>query len=125
MVGLGGSTNDGGVGVLAALGVKLLDAQGNSVEPTLMGLAKLAAVDFSGVGARVKEARITLMSDVTIRSVASVVLPPFWHAKGRYGCRVCAVRCAAATLCRAVRCVVWQDVVAGRGRRRWSEQQRC
>ena len=65
MVGLGGSTNDGGVGVLAALGVKLLDAQGNSVEPTLMGLAKLAAVDFSGVSARVKEARITLMPDVT------------------------------------------------------------
>lgn len=65
MIGLGGSsTNDGGAGVLAALGVKLLDARGNCVEPTLQGLAELAAVDFSGLDARVKKARITLMSDV-------------------------------------------------------------
>ena len=44
MVGLGGSsTNDGGAGLLVALGLRLLDAGGRDVEPTPDGLTRLRA----------------------------------------------------------------------------------
>ena len=65
MIGVGGSsTNDGGSGVLAALGARLLDAAGRELAATPAGLASLARVDFSGLDARLSEAEITLMSDV-------------------------------------------------------------
>jgi glycerate kinase len=65
MIGLGGSsTNDGGAGLLAALGLSLTDARGHAIEPTPAGLAALAAVDASGLDPRLAEARIIVMSDV-------------------------------------------------------------
>jgi glycerate kinase len=65
MVGLGGtSTNDGGAGMLAALGLRLLDAKGRAVDATPEGLAKLATVDAQGFDPRLRQARITIMSDV-------------------------------------------------------------
>jgi glycerate 2-kinase len=65
MVGLGGtSTNDGGAGMLAALGVRLLDAGGRPVDATPAGLAKLAAVDTDGLDRRLQQTTITIMSDV-------------------------------------------------------------
>jgi glycerate kinase len=65
MIGLGGSsTNDGGAGLLAALGVALTAADGRSVEPTPAGLATLAAVDASRLDPRLAASRITIMSDV-------------------------------------------------------------
>jgi len=65
MIGLGGSsTNDGGAGLLAALGLSLTDARGRAIEPTPAGLAALAAVDASGLDPRLAEARIIVMSDV-------------------------------------------------------------
>lgn len=64
-VGLGGSsTSDGGAGMLAALGLQLLDARGRTVEPTPCGLAALAAVDATGLDPRIADARITILSDV-------------------------------------------------------------
>ncbi len=66
MIGLGGtSTNDGGAGVLRALGVRLLDNAGRAIAPTPAGLAELATVDFSSLDERIKETEITLLSDVT------------------------------------------------------------
>ncbi len=66
MIGLGGtSTNDAGAGMLSALGVKLLDVKGHSIDPTPKGLAELTSVDFSGLDERIKETDITLLSDVT------------------------------------------------------------
>src|ERR1700757_549123 len=66
MVGLGGSsTNDGGGGLFAALGLKLVDAKGRDVEPTPLGLASLAHVDASQLDLRLPSTRITIMSDVT------------------------------------------------------------
>ena len=66
MVGLGGSsTNDGGAGLLAALGLRLLDANGRAVAPTLAGLATLARADAAGLDPRIAQASITIMSDVT------------------------------------------------------------
>src|SRR6202158_5757556 len=65
MVGLGGtSTNDGGAGMLAALGLRLLDAKGSAVAATPEGLATLATVDAGGLDPRLRRSTITIMSDV-------------------------------------------------------------
>jgi len=65
MVGLGGSsTNDGGAGMLAALGLALADDAGRPVPPTPAGLASVARVDASGLDPRLAQAAITIMSDV-------------------------------------------------------------
>ena len=65
LVGLGGSsTNDGGAGLLCALGLKLVDAKGRDVEPTPARLASLAQVDASALDPRLAGTRITIMSDV-------------------------------------------------------------
>ncbi len=65
MIGVGGSsTNDGGAGMLAALGMKLFDASGHTVDATPAALASLAAVDARTMDARLADARITIMSDV-------------------------------------------------------------
>ena len=65
LAGLGGSsTNDGGAGLLAALGLKLLDANGRAVEPTPAGLAALARVDAGALDPRLRDARMTILSDV-------------------------------------------------------------
>ena len=65
LIGLGGSsTNDGGAGLLAALGLKLVDAKGHDVDPTPAGIAALAQVDASALDTRLAHAHITIMSDV-------------------------------------------------------------
>ena len=65
MIGLGGSsTNDGGAGVLAALGMRLFDARGQPVQPTPAGLAALARVDAAALDPRIAQLEITIMSDV-------------------------------------------------------------
>ena len=47
IIGLGGSaTNDGGAGMLAALGARFTDANGREISPTPQGLAHLAHADF-------------------------------------------------------------------------------
>jgi glycerate kinase len=64
-IGLGGSsTNDGGAGMLAALGVRFLDAAGREIAPTPEGLAHLARVDAGAIDQRLATTRITVMSDV-------------------------------------------------------------
>ena len=65
MIGLGGSsTNDGGAGMLVALGLALTDAAGRRVDPTPEGFAALAAIDAGSLDPRLADARITIMSDV-------------------------------------------------------------
>jgi glycerate kinase len=50
IVGLGGSaTNDGGAGILAALGMRFLDVQGQVLPPGGAALAELASLDRSGL----------------------------------------------------------------------------
>jgi len=64
-VGLGGtSSNDGGAGLLAALGVRFTGTFRREVEPTPNGLAKLISVDVTGLDARLADCEITLLSDV-------------------------------------------------------------
>lgn len=65
MVGLGGSaTNDGGCGMLAALGAAFLDASGAPLPATLDGLASLATADFCKLDPRLADSSFTLLSDV-------------------------------------------------------------
>ncbi|MBL8310128.1 MAG: glycerate kinase [Burkholderiales bacterium] len=64
-VGLGGTcTNDGGAGLLAALGVKFTGTFRREIAPSPNGLAKLISVDVTGLDARLAECEITLLSDV-------------------------------------------------------------
>jgi len=71
IIGIGGSaTNDGGMGMLAALGCCLLDKAGQSLEihkegASVADLAKAAKFDSSGADPRLKETKITVACDVT------------------------------------------------------------
>ncbi|MEO8849906.1 MAG: glycerate kinase [Casimicrobiaceae bacterium] len=60
----GSSTNDGGAGLLAALGVRLLDASDAVIAPTPDALARLVRVDLQHLDPRLAAARLTIMSDV-------------------------------------------------------------
>ncbi|MEW2113994.1 glycerate kinase [Streptomyces sp. NPDC005474] len=63
--GVGGSaTNDGGAGMLSALGARLLDADGQPVPPGGGGLAGLVTADLSGLDARLADVDLVLASDV-------------------------------------------------------------
>lgn len=66
LIGIGGSaTNDGGIGMVQALGARLLDQNG---EPLGLGggeVAKLASIDISELDKRLKECRIEVACDVT------------------------------------------------------------
>jgi len=65
MIGVGGSsTNDGGAGMLTALGLAIVDDAGRAVAPTPQGLASAAHIDTSGLDGRLAESAITIMSDV-------------------------------------------------------------
>jgi len=65
VIGLGGSaTNDGGGGMLQALGVKLLDKDGKSIPKGGGGLSALDKIDASGLDERLKDVEIVLASDV-------------------------------------------------------------
>jgi glycerate 2-kinase len=53
LVGCGDSgTNDGGMGMAAALGVRFLDVDANELDPVGANLARIVAVDVSGIDAR-------------------------------------------------------------------------
>ncbi|MGD6755415.1 glycerate kinase [Streptomyces sp. BH105] len=63
--GVGGSaTTDGGAGMLAALGARLLDADGKPVGPGGGALADLVSADLSGLDARLADVELVLASDV-------------------------------------------------------------
>ncbi|RDD86637.1 glycerate kinase [Streptomyces parvulus] len=63
--GVGGSaTTDGGAGMLAALGARFLDADGEPVAPGGGGLAALASADLSGLDPRLADVELVLASDV-------------------------------------------------------------
>ena len=66
MIGIGGSaTNDGGMGLLAALGAVFADAAGQRLPPVGASLARVAGADFSGLIPALAETEITVICDVT------------------------------------------------------------
>ncbi len=66
IIGIGGSaTNDGGAGMLQALGVSLRDAQGRELERGGAALAQLSAIDISGLRPELAHCHIDVACDVT------------------------------------------------------------
>ena len=64
-IGLGGSaTNDGGAGMLQALGARLVDECGCNIAPGLAGLEQVASVDLAPALQALDGARIIVLSDV-------------------------------------------------------------
>lgn len=65
VLGVGGSaTNDGGAGMLQALGVRLLDGDGQDLGPGGAELARLDRIDVSGLDPRVRDAEFRIACDV-------------------------------------------------------------
>ncbi len=67
IIGIGGSaTVDGGTGMAQALGVRFLDAQGNPIAERGAGglLSRIAAIDMSGIDARLRACKIVVACDV-------------------------------------------------------------
>ncbi|WLG93890.1 glycerate kinase [Pseudomonas sp. FP198] len=60
----GSATNDGGAGAMQALGVALLDAQGQSLPPGGLALGKLARIDLSELDPRLAGVRFEIAADV-------------------------------------------------------------
>ncbi len=66
ILGIGGSaTNDCGMGMAAALGVKFLDASGNTVVQGGGMLDEVATMDMSGLDERIRDTKIMVACDVT------------------------------------------------------------
>ncbi|CAM4185505.1 glycerate kinase [Bordetella muralis] len=65
ILGLGGSsTNDGGAGLLAALGVRFLDKAGKDLPSGGAALAELDRIDIQGLDPRLAQIQIDIASDV-------------------------------------------------------------
>jgi glycerate kinase len=65
LIGIGGSaTNDAGMGMLEALGVRFLDVEGNLLHGSGESLEKVADIDLSGVCAGLAESEFIIACDV-------------------------------------------------------------
>lgn len=65
ILGLGGSaTNDGGAGMLAALGVRFINDKGEVIDPSGGTLHSIVAIDFSQMDPRLKGVKIEAACDV-------------------------------------------------------------
>ncbi len=66
LIGIGGSaTNDGGIGMLTALGAAFYDGDGRQVRPVGGEMGRVRTADFSHLLPEVKETKITVICDVT------------------------------------------------------------
>jgi glycerate kinase len=88
VVGLGGSaTNDGGAGMLAALGARFLDAAGVPLAPGGIHLRDLETIDLSGLDRRLRATTLEVAADVDSplcgATGASEVFGPQKGATGR------------------------------------------
>lgn len=65
IIGLGGSaTNDGGIGMLQALGAKFLDARQREIRPSGQALSQVDTVDLSSFEPGIKESEMIIAGDV-------------------------------------------------------------
>ncbi len=65
IIGIGGSaTNDGGVGMLSALGFRFYDKNDNDIHPSNEGLGSLSTIDLLQADPRLKEATFKIACDV-------------------------------------------------------------
>lgn len=65
IIGIGGSaTNDGGVGMASALGIRFIGVDGRQISPGGAALSALRDIDLSGMDSRVKDVEIVVACDV-------------------------------------------------------------
>lgn len=65
LLGIGGSaSNDGGIGMAAALGARFHDATGQPLEPLACNLHRLHSIDTAGLDPRLRETRVQVICDV-------------------------------------------------------------
>lgn len=65
-IGVGGSaTNDGGIGMAEALGVRFFDDKESEISAIAENLSKIARVDITGLDKRLERVKIIMLSDVT------------------------------------------------------------
>jgi glycerate kinase len=65
IIGIGGSaTNDGGMGMARALGIKFFDARNRELADNGSALTRLSRIDFAGADMRLKRTRISVACDV-------------------------------------------------------------
>jgi glycerate kinase len=66
IIGLGGTaTCDGGAGLLAGLGARLVDDHGQEISPDPVGLRQLSRVELVGLDPRLAQVRLDVATDVT------------------------------------------------------------
>jgi glycerate kinase len=66
IMGIGGSaTNDGGIGMLQALGVQFKDESGASIGFGGKNLSRISDINIENMDSRIKDVKITVMCDVT------------------------------------------------------------
>lgn len=78
IVGIGGSaTNDAGIGMAQALGVKVMDKKGNDVPWGGEGLLKIEKIEMSGIDKRLRDVKIVIACDVqnTLLEAAHIYAP--------------------------------------------------
>ncbi len=64
-IAIGGSaTNDGGMGCARALGIRFLDKSGNELDGVGADLDKVERIDITGLDARIKDSKFTVLCDV-------------------------------------------------------------
>ncbi|WP_297281290.1 glycerate kinase [uncultured Anaerococcus sp.] len=65
IIGIGGSaTNDGGIGMLSALGYQFLDKDDKEINPGIGGVYDLIRIDDSNIDPRLKDAKFNIACDV-------------------------------------------------------------
>ncbi len=107
LIGIGGSaTNDGGAGMLQALGFGLLDESGAPIPPGAAGLEKLKTIETAGALPQLKDCRFRIACDVTNplcgENGASAVFGPQKGAKPEDVPRLDALLARFAALSKAV-----------------------
>ncbi len=117
VLGVGGSaTNDGGAGMLQALGVRLLDADGKDIGPGGAELARLDRIDACGLDPRVRETEFRIACDVdnplTGPRGASAVFGP---QKGATPAMVAQLDAALAHYADVIRRDLGQDIAQSPG----------
>lgn len=104
ILGLGGSaTNDAGAGLLQALGVRLLDAEGRELPAGGAALARLARIDCAALDPRLQRVQVEVAADVDnplcgVRGASRV----FGPQKGASPCQVEQLDAALAHYARVV-----------------------
>jgi glycerate kinase len=104
IIGLGGSaTTDGGSGLLRALGVRLLDRDGEEVAEGGAALARVARIDAGGLDPRLREVPLVVASDVTNTLCGSTgAAATYGPQKGADAAAVESLDAALATYGRAI-----------------------